>query len=213
MNANVNCLSPLPSLLSLPSVPGRSRRRHVDGLRLSSLNLDRFNALLARLGRAAPLEGDQVASAARQLADPGHAGTPACIAERLRQAESLARMAADAAWTADRAVAPALQAVLDYTRRHDDLIPDWMPQVGRLDDAIVIDTALPQLQAELGCYRAFCRARGLEAWLRGCTEDAVPLRRTDWEARHEDEAALHEHRRQVRGFSYAPAPVDVFRVH
>lgn len=215
MSVNANSLPPLPRPLSLPPASGRARRQLIGDYRLGAAQLDRFNLLLAELGRAEPaLEADQLASAARELSRPARGGTPDCIAERLYRADVLARMASDRGWDMAEPVLPLVHTTLDYVTRHEGLIPDWLPQVGRLDDAIVIDTALPRLAPELGEYLSFCRARHAEAWVRGCEPAAVPLRRAQWDAVRRDEgaASLRFHRRQVRESCYAPQPVGRFRI-
>ncbi|WDS37269.1 hypothetical protein [Pseudoxanthomonas sp.] len=214
MNTNANSLSPLPRLLALEPATGQARRRHVGRARLDSVALDNFNDLLRRLGwSGAPLQHDQIASAARELVDARHPGTPDCIVQRMHRAEVLARMATDTAWEIPDQARPALEAVLAYTHRHDGLIPGWVPQVGHLDEAIVIDTALPQLARELDSYAGFCRVRQAEAWLRGCAEEAVPLRRAEWEAARDTPGMRRRQREQVIASSYAPPPAVLFRVH
>ena len=100
-----------------------------------------------------------------------------------------------------------------YADDTHDLIPDWLPQVGRLDDAIVVEAAWPTLRGEVACYRDFRRLRALEAGLRGCRPDELPFDRHAWEVARQAEAALAAHRRRVRESSYVPAPTPVFRVH
>lgn len=215
MLVNANSLPPLPRPLSMGHPDGQARRHQIGQFRLDNGELDRFNLLLVELGRAGPaLDADQVASAARELADRCQRGTPECITERLSQAQVLAHMASDGGWEVAEPMLPLVHTTLGYVTHHDGLIPDWLPLVGRLDDAIVIDTALPRLAPELGDYLSFCRVRHAEAWMRGCAPAAVPLRRAQWEAMRQGEAVswLRSHRRQVRESSYAPAPIGRFRI-
>src|SRR5690606_29956462 len=132
--------------------PGR--RKSIGQFRLNSLDLDRFNRLLGRLGRLqAPLVADQVVTAAREL-NQGSGQTqtePPCIAQRIQRAETVAQMVADTAWMSASASDTALPArlVAEYLREPESLIPDWLPQVGRLDDAIVLEAAWPSLADEV----------------------------------------------------------------
>lgn len=212
MNALLNN-APLPQVLTCPPSRGPHRRSRIGNYRLNSLEIDHFNQLLSRLGQA-PLECDQIASAARALLDnPQAASMPLCIQQRLGQAAVLARMLADHGWqSAAEATAPA-QAVLGYLQDGHDLIPDWMPHVGRLDDAIVIEAAWPRLSAEVLDYQDFCRLRQIEAWLRGAQVPDFRFERKDWEAAQGAEAGLRAHQRRVRESSYLPTPSVLFRIH
>lgn len=218
MNAQLTTtfpVQPLPAILgTAPPFTLLHRRKSIGDYRLNPADLDRFNHLLARLGRkTAPLGMDQLATAARQLAAPASGGAPECIAQRIARLESVAAMAGDAAWEAANDAADCARLVLDYANDPMDLIPDWLPRVGRLDDAIVVEAAWPTLSRELSCYRDFNRLRALEACLRGCRPEELPFSRQAWEAARRTEAALGAHRRRVRETSYAPAEADRFRVH
>lgn len=207
-------VQPLPSVLDTPPAFALPHRRKAIGhFRPASADLERFNQLLARLGRSRPLVFDQLATAARQLSSGTDEPAPGCIAERISWMETVAGMVADQAWTVAAGVAECARLVAGYARDERDLIPDWIPQVGRLDDAIVVDTAWPTLRQEVACYRDFLRLRTLEANLRGCDPAELPFDRAAWEAAREVEAALNAHRRRVRESSYVPAPAPMFRIH
>ncbi|UWX04185.1 DUF1232 domain-containing protein [Pseudoxanthomonas sp. NC8] len=196
-----------------PSFSLLHRRKNIGEYRPASADLARFNHLLARLGRRhAPLDIDRLATAARQLTDATD-DAPGCIAQRIAWLESVVAMAGDRDWEASAEIADCARLVADYANDTWDLIPDWLPQVGRLDDAIVMEAALPTLGRELACYRDFRRLRAVEAGLRGCTPEELPFDRHAWEATREVEAALVAQRRRVRESSYVPAPPAMFRVH
>lgn len=214
MNALTANLQPLPSILVQPATRG-GRRRHIGGCEIDTSRLDRFNSLLASLdGARAPLDCDRLATAARELYD-GHprVNVPACIGQRMRQVAVAARMVADRAWTAANDACEAAGLVITYVRDRDDLIPDRLPCVGRLDDAIVIEAAWPRLAAAVADYLDFRRLQRLEAALRGGDADGFSFGRDDWEQARIAEAALAAHRRSVRSASYLGSPVAVFRIH
>lgn len=215
MYAQTQNAYPLPHILCESPLGGFHRRRRIGQFRLSTLDIDRFNQLLVALGRRqGPLDCDQVVTAARLLSD-GQAteAAPPCILQRLRQAETVAQMLADPNWQpANDAVLPATK-VLEYVRGYEDLIPDWLPQMGRLDDAIVIDTAWPRLEGEVRSYLDYRRLRQVEAQLRGRDSDSFSFDRGDWETARRIEAELLAHRKRVRESSYVPASPNLFRVH
>src|SRR5687768_7574115 len=91
----------LPQILAAPPSPAvPHRRRHIADFVPDASRLDSFNTLLQRLGRAQPLDTDQLATAARQVCRMGGGVTPTCIAYQLRRATAIKRMATDAHWTA-----------------------------------------------------------------------------------------------------------------
>lgn len=221
MNAMLNTLQPLPAPLNSAAHTRAARRRHhIGDFVLDSAPVARFNQLLTRLDRQRPaLDPDQIASAARVLIDPAGAGTvPGCVQQRMRRAAAIDLMTVDAGWTpANDAVVPAT-LVVDYVRSDNKLIPDALPQVGRLDDAIVIDAAWPLLADEVRCYLDYCRLRQIEAELRNCRADDFEFGRQDWEQARQAEGAWIRHCRQVGMRSYLSArslalSVPVFRVH
>ena len=217
MNAMLTTEYPLPSILYLtPSSRRPGRRKSIGQFRLNSLDLERFNRLLDRLGRhQAPLVADQVVTAARQLNQGNGQAEPPCILQRVQRAETVVEMVADAAWMAASthdAARPA-RLVADYLQGAESLIPGWLPQIGRLDDAIVLETAWPHLAGEVDGYLDFRRLRRIEAGLRGCAENDFRFDRKDWLEERRIEAALRTQQRQVREGSYLPAPCAMFRIH
>lgn len=204
----------LTTALQQPRPSGRIRRHSVGGFEPGPWAVDRFNALLRRLGREqAPLDCDQLATAARELCDCSTALAAAAIGVRMRRAATLDRMIADRGWQAANDALELGAAVVEYVRGDDDLIPDSLPRVGRLDDAIVVDTAWPRLADEACAYADYRRLRRIEARLRGCDVHAFAFDRGDWLEARQAEAALAAHRARVRDSAYVPAPCATFRIH
>jgi uncharacterized membrane protein YkvA (DUF1232 family) len=218
MNALMTTLSlvqPLPAVLDAPrSFSLLHRRKNIGEYRPASADLVRFNHLLARLGRRqGPLDIDRLATAARQLTDAADDDAPGCIAQRIAWLESVVAMTGDRDWEAANEAAECARLVADYANDTHDLIPDWLPRIGRLDDAIVMETAWPTLGREVSRYRDFRRLRAVEAGLRGCAPEELPFDRRAWETARDVEAMLIAHRHRVRESSYAPVPSAMFRVH
>ncbi|MDY0022794.1 YkvA family protein [Arenimonas caeni] len=214
MYANAETFPALPAALARIPAPGPARRSKIGPCALQARELDRFNGLLAELGRPDPLAGDQIVTAARDLYDPrlGDIQSP-CISVRLAHAAPLDQFVLDEGWAPAGQALAAARAVLAYLRRPDDLIPDWVPQVGRLDDAIVVDVAWSRIGDELAGYRDFCRLRLLESRLRGEPPGRFRFGRGEWIEARRAESGLREHQRRVLSSSYLPAPASRFRVH
>lgn len=188
------------------------RRRRVGQHLLAPAALEDFNRLLGRL-QAAPMEQDQIASMARSLAAGPATVAPGWIASRMRHATAINLMLSDPNWEpTESAVEPAC-LVVGYLRNIRDLIPDQLPRLGRLDDAIVVDAAWPQLAGEVRDYLDFCRVRRIEAELRDCRDSEFAFDRQDWQQARQAEKALVRHVRKVGRSSYlSTRPSARFRV-
>lgn len=218
MNAILATARPLSAALdhvaTRPSASSRRmRRRTVNGFCITQMEVDRFNALLLVLGRTqAPFQRDQLATAARELWDRSIDPAPG-IGPRMRRAAAAAMMVADPAWEADTEAAALASLVVGYVHASNDLLPDDLPRIGRMDDAIVIDTAWPRLAGEVADYLDYRRVRRIEARLRGRDYRDFEFGRGQWEQALRAEVALAGHQRQVRDRSYLPASIPRFRVH
>lgn len=215
MNAMLTTTIPLPAILDQPSPIGPSRRHRIDGFDITAASVDRFNDLLARLGRrTAPLDCDRLATAARELRD--HAvGTfePACIVQRMKRLETAARMLDDGQWQSADDAGDVAALVVRYACGRQQLLPNTLPTIGHLDDAIAIEAAWPAIRTEVADFLDYCRIRSLEAGLRGTEPGAFGFTRADWEEARRAECALERQRRCIRESSYVPQRQSLFTVH
>ncbi|MFP7722826.1 hypothetical protein [Lysobacter sp. A3-1-A15] len=217
MNAIAQTLTArLSPLVAAAPADRPHRRRRVHCYQPSDTALDRFNGLITRLDPAtSALEYDALATAARRVCEPSEAGAAAlrAIHQRLRRAVVLTRLLADAGWTPANDAYDIAIEVVDYVRGDHDLIPDALRQVGRLDDAIVVDAAWPRLSDEVAEYLDYCRLRRVEAALRGAATGGFHFDRGDWQDAARAEAALAAHCRAVRDGCYVRSSAPLFRVH
>ena len=131
----------------------------------------------------------------------------------MRQVKTAALMVGDPDRTTTNDVVDAARLVIGYARGNDYLIPDAVPKVARLDDAIVVDAAWPRLAGEIERYLDFCRLRDVAAGRRGRSSQAPSFNRADWEQAHHEQAALVAHQRAVREHSHFPEAASLFRIH
>lgn len=212
MNAMLKTALPLPACLAGPACAGSHRRHRIGTIDLTATAVDRFNRLLERLGRAdQPFDPDRLVTAGRELCN-GRFPTvsPACIRQRLHRVKAAVCMVEDHEWSAPDEATATVRLMAQYVATDDDLIPDATPMVGRLDDAIVIDTAWPQVDAEFEAYLDFRRLRQV-LFPRGSVH--VHFDRAGWQQARSEEAALLAHYRQVRDASYVFVQAPLFAIH
>lgn len=199
----MNATATNPMLQLSPARP--HRRFHVGNHTLRAAAVSGFNQVLDRL-QTAPMDEDQIASFGRALSpDPAAVATPPWILARMRDAAAVRLMLGDGAWELLDSAARSTRLVSDYLRDHNDLVPDRLPVLGRMDDAIVVEAAWPQIGTEVVSYLDYRRLRHLEAALRGCAERDFRFSRYDWELARDAEAALARHMQEVGTRSYLPA--------
>ncbi len=163
---------------------------------LSETDLDHFRKVMQRsLESSANLDEATIVNNARKiLAQIWNSDTSDFIRERMSQLESLIGMVVDKAWgLEDEDRARALEA-LAYFSEPQDLIPDDIPGLGFLDDAIMIEIVTNALEHELQAYRDFCVFRAAETTRLG--DDTVVLERSDW--LEERRQQLHSRMRRRR---------------
>ncbi|WP_188662753.1 YkvA family protein [Arenimonas soli] len=188
-----------PLALRLPPESPDSRRRHVGDLALEETAVARFNALLAQLDPNAPrVTADQLVTLARWLQEQPRERAVAILAERLRRAEHLRRMLNDGDWELDAELRERSRLLISYLHEVNDLIPDDLPLVGHLDDALLVELAWPAFRDQSLDYGDFCAFRKQEQ-PRGTAAE----RRLAWESTRLAELALLQQRRDVRSRPYA----------
>lgn len=138
---------------------------------------------------------------------PGEAADT--LEARLRRVGELGAMLADSDWDTADALRMRAMKLLEYVDRDDDLIPDHVPRLGLLDDALLVELAWPVFAWEVENYRDFCEYRR-ERGLRGVTED----HRREWLQERLTECALWQHQHDARERHYADVrpPERMFRI-
>ncbi len=148
---------------------------------------------------------------------PTHASSFQCNEETARRFAALVRALCPEAPPVDSACLRRIQALLsdpDWSCRPDErrALHRLLLAAQRSEPAErVRDIAWPLLSREAEAYGGFARARQHEAQVRRQSVGSFHFDRHDWESAQQ--SALRDHVRQVREATYAPSPVDCFRVH
>jgi uncharacterized membrane protein YkvA (DUF1232 family) len=102
---------------------------------------------------------DIVAAAQNLLKDIEENSSPGFIVDRLRNLRLMIRMLSDIEWRLPHQEATRVLNALAYFAEPEDLIPDNIPGLGFLDDAIMIELVVRELKHEIDAYEDFCRYR------------------------------------------------------
>ena len=84
---------------------------------------------------------------------------PDFVTARLEKLELLLAMMNDADWELDEQERSPVLSALAYLCDPEDIIPDNIPGIGLLDDAVMIELAFRELRHEIDAYEDFCRYR------------------------------------------------------
>jgi uncharacterized membrane protein YkvA (DUF1232 family) len=142
---------------------------------------------------------DKAVSLLRQLDD---VDVSDFVRERLSKLQAMIRMLEDSEWELSGKDRAHVVDALAYFAEPEDLIPDRIPALGYLDDAIMIELIARELRDDLEAYADFCEFRINEEQRRGTTED--PLTREEWlKARRQQLHARMRRRRDRRRSSVA----------
>lgn len=150
---------------------------------LSERDLAYFRDRLRRVGTGAHATDDRVViDGADGLVDQALASEPPdFIRERIEQLRLLVAMLRDEAWRLEGEDRARVVQALAYFVDPDDLIPDRVPGLGYLDDAIMVELVVQALRHEIQAYRDFCAFR--ESQPREAKTEALDARRASLQAR------------------------------
>ena len=166
---------------------------------LSDEDLERFQEIVDKAKVA--VEDDQTAAhvekTARELiANAGHGDLPEFVSTRFKKLAVTIDMINDDEWQLSDEERRRVLSALAYLCEAEDLIPDHIPGLGFLDDAIYAEMVLEALGNEISLYEEFCSFRHAEEARRQAKGLDVSVGREDWLA--EKRAALHAKMRKRR---------------
>ncbi len=139
-----------------------------------------------------------IKNARKLLAKMAEAKGSGYIQARISQLKTLIDMLEDKGWGMKEVGRGRVLAALAYFNNPADIIPDDVPVLGYLDDAIMVELLTRELKPEIEAYGDFVAYRASEAKRRGL--DPAKLDRADFlEAR--EQALLARMRRRRRGGS------------
>ena len=167
---------------------------------LSDSDLNHFQVIVDKAKTA--MESDEnavnIEAAARQLIiDAKSTDLPAFIDDRLTKLEIVIDMVSDEEWQLSEEERRRVLGALVYFCDPEDLIPDHIPGLGFLDDAIYVELVIRELQSEIESYEEFVEFRSAEEQRRAAAGEDTKVGREEWLA--DKRATLHARMRRRRG--------------
>ena len=132
---------------------------------LSDQDLEHFQEIVdkAKAAMEGGQDADQIVAAATQLiTDAKSTELPEFIDDRLSKLQVVIDMVGDTEWQLSDEEQKRVTGALIYFCDPDDLIPDHIPGLGFLDDAIYVEIVIRELKAEIDSYEEFCMFRTAE---------------------------------------------------
>ena len=128
---------------------------------ISERDLKHFRREMKKARDAVRIADDEdIIFAAEEILSEVKGGpVPHFVAERLLKLEMLIAMVRDEEWALSQKERAKVLCALAYFSDPDDLIPDHIPGLGFLDDAIMVELVLREMKHEIAAYIDFCEFR------------------------------------------------------
>lgn len=136
---------------------------------LSDSDLEHFRSMMnAALEKASAYSPAEVLEKARAVcAEMDNASLPDFVRTRMQSLESLIAALEDTEWQMPDDEKAEIITSLAYFSEPHDLVPDEIPGLGYVDDAIMIELVIQDLSQDLDAYQQFCGYRATEEKRRG----------------------------------------------
>ena len=172
-------------------------------IQLGDDDLDHFIEAMQRAQvKAADLSPQQIVDAASKLlVDVPTTKIPDFIKDRLDKLDQMLQLVVDEGYALPDEDRGRVLSCLAYFADPQDIIPDSVPVIGFLDDAIMIELCVRELKPEIDSYGDFVLYRTQEAARRGVDLAELKTHRVDWLETRRQEA--HEAMRKRRREGYA----------
>lgn len=167
---------------------------------LNDRDLRYFRRMLAEVtDRCAELEESDILENAAELLASMPEDVPEFVSERLERLHALIEMLRDEEWRLEGRDRSRVVKALTYFAEPHDIIPDTVPGIGFLDDAIMVELVVREITHEIDAYEDFCKFRSQkDRLLKKGRQD--PTFREEWlEARRAQlQSRMRRRRRRTR---------------
>ena len=130
---------------------------------LQESDLDHFREVMrqARAG-AQNLTEIEILANAKMLSDEVKGNVPEFVSTRIKKLQTLVAMIEDDQWQIPEDERNDVVSALAYFSEAEDLVPDHIPVLGFLDDAIMIELVAEELKPDIEAFEEFCAYRERE---------------------------------------------------
>lgn len=151
-------------------------------IHLGDEDLEHFiEAMRKAQAKAADMAPEAITSAAaRLLVDVPKVKVPSFIRDRLESLDTMIQLVNDEGYGLPDEDRQRVLSCLAYFADPHDIIPDNVPVIGFLDDAIMIELCVRELRPDIDAYSDFVLYRQREAERRGVDPASLRTERVDW---------------------------------
>ncbi|MCZ6686544.1 MAG: YkvA family protein [Gammaproteobacteria bacterium] len=128
---------------------------------ISEQDLRHFREEMKRARNAVRIgdDADIIAGAQATMDEITRIDVPHFVKDRVEKLAAMVEMISDREWALPRKECTKVLSALAYFGDPDDLIPDHIPGLGFLDDAIMVELVFRELKHDIEAYRDFCTFR------------------------------------------------------
>ena len=156
----MRALTAYPAEYPLPTLRAGNDEQGPGRLQIDAEQVAAFDALLHELHpQAERVDAARISRLAAWLSSLPADEARAVLDERLSRIEELRAMVEDPDWDCVEADCANVRRLLRYLDQTDDLIPDTIPLLGKLDDVLLLELAWPAVSEEAEEYRDFVQYR------------------------------------------------------
>ncbi|MBA6253414.1 MULTISPECIES: YkvA family protein [unclassified Colwellia] len=144
---------------------------------LTESDLDHFRDVMRKAqSGVAKLSEAVILSNAKSISQDIKGSVPEFVSERIKKLETLVAMIEDSEWKIPAEERSDVLSALAYFSDPEDLVPDHIPVLGFLDDAIMIELVAEELKDDIEAFLEFCAYRSREEGRSG----DVSVTREEW---------------------------------
>ena len=164
---------------------------------LTDSDLEHFRDVMRKAQTSAKqLSEQEILANAKELSKSIKANVPEFVRERIQKLETFVAMIEDGEWQMPSEERTEVLSALAYFSDPEDLVPDHIPVLGFLDDAIMIELVAEEFKDDVEAFEEFCAYREREEGRHG--EEAIT--REEWldSKRHELHSRMSSRRSSRR---------------
>ena len=130
---------------------------------LNDADLEHFRQVMKQAqGNVQNLSESDILSNAKKLSGDVKGSVPEFVSERLQKLETMVAIIEDDEWQIPDEERSEVLSALAYFSEPEDLVPDHIPVLGFLDDAIMIELVAGEFKDDIDAFEEFCSYRERE---------------------------------------------------